>query len=127
MSTSLEASPRQAAPQHMIALVQANRVRLARAALKRAIADGSRSVPEVLRECPWEAESMTVADLLMAQHRWGRTRMRRFLAGVPLGEAKTVGSMTLRQRGTIAARLEGRVVSDPWAEHAEQAWLTIAS
>src|SRR3954447_19060500 len=71
-----------AAPQHMRALRQANRVRLARAELKRQIAIGDRSVSDVVVECPWEAESMAISDLLMSQHRWGRTRCRRFLASM---------------------------------------------
>src|SRR4051795_3569576 len=93
------------APQHMRALSQANRVRLARAELKRQIADGTRTVAGVVVECPWEAESMSIADLLMSQHRWGRTRCRRFLAALPMSETKTVGSMTDRQRHALAAML----------------------
>src|SRR4029079_11782288 len=85
-----------AAPQHMRALSQANRVRLARAELKRQIAEGSRTVADVVLDCPWEAASMSIADLLMSQHRWGRTRCRRFLAAVLMTETKTVGSMTDR-------------------------------
>ena len=105
-----------AAPQHMRALEQANRVRLARAELKRQIADGARTVADVVADCPWEAESMTIADLLMSQHRWGRTRCRRFLASVPMTETKTIGSMTDRQRSTLAARLNGEAVIDPFAD-----------
>jgi hypothetical protein len=100
----------------MRALEQANRVRLARAELKRQIADGARSVADVVADCPWEAESMTIADLLMSQHRWGRTRCRRFLASVPMTETKSVGSMTVRQRTTLAARLNGEAVADPFAD-----------
>jgi hypothetical protein len=107
-----------AAPQHMRALTQANRVRLARAELKRQVADGHRDVAKVVVDCPWEAESMTIADLLMSQHRWGRTRCRRFLAAVPMNETKTIGSMTERQRHTLAARLSGEPVSDPFADRA---------
>ena len=95
------------APQHLQALQQANRVRLARAELKRLVAEGERSVAEVVLECPWEAESMTIGDLLMSQHRWGRTRCRRFLAAIPMVETKTVGTMTERQRRELAARLGG--------------------
>ena len=105
-----------AAPQHMRALEQANRVRLARAELKRQIADGGTTVADVVADCPWEAESMTIADLLMSQHRWGRTRCRRFLASVPMTETKTIGSMTDRQRATLTARLNGEAVVDPFAE-----------
>jgi len=100
----------------MRALSQANRVRLARAELKRQIADGSRTVAEVVLECPWEAESMPIGDLLMSQHRWGRTRCRRFLAAIPMTEMKTVGSMTERQRFALAARLGGEAVADPFQE-----------
>ena len=45
---------------------------------------------------------MAIADLLMSQHRWGRTRCRRFLAAVPMSETKTIGSMTDRQRRALA-------------------------
>ena len=95
------------APQHLQALQQANRVRLARAELKRMVAEGERSAAEVVLECPWEAESMTIGDLLMSQHRWGRTRCRRFLAAISMVETKTIGSMTDRQRRALAARLVG--------------------
>lgn len=105
-----------AAPQHMRALEQANRVRLARAELKRQVAEGAKTVADVVSDCPWEAESMTIADLLMSQHRWGRTRCRRFLASVPMTETKTIGSMTERQRTTLTARLNGEAVSDPFAD-----------
>ena len=94
----------------MWALEHANKVRLARADLKRQIADGRRDVADVVLECPWEAESMSIADLLMSQHRWGRTRCRRFLASLPMSETKTVGTMTDRQRRALAAMLEGDAV-----------------
>ena len=89
------------APQHLRALQRANEVRLARAELKRRIASGELGVGEVVLDCPWEAASMTVADLLMSQPRWGHTRCRKFLAAVSLSETKTVGSMTERQRNAL--------------------------
>ena len=91
-------------------------MRLARAELKRQVADGERTVAEIVRDCPWEAESMTISDLLMSQHRWGRTRCRRFLASIPMSETKTIGSMTERQRTTLAARLRGESVADPFSD-----------
>ena len=51
-------------PQHMQALAHANRVRLARASLKRAVAAGEVEAAEIVRECPWEVRSMTVGELL---------------------------------------------------------------
>ena len=89
-------------PQHMRALQRANEVRLARADLKRRVADGEISAGEVITSCPWEAASMTIADLLMSQRRWGHTRCRKFLAGIPIPETKTVGSLTDRQRQVLA-------------------------
>jgi hypothetical protein len=101
----------------MQALAQANKVRLARAELKRQVADGELSVGDVVLACPWEAESMAIADLLMSQHRWGRTRCRRFLSAIPMNETKTIGSMTDRQRRALAARLGGESTAevDPFA------------
>jgi len=95
----------------MQALEQANRVRLARAELKRLVAEGEATVAEVVLECPWQAESMSIADLLMSQHRWGRSRCRRFLLSIPMTETKTIGSMTERQRKELAARLGGDVLA----------------
>ena len=103
----MEATATAPAPQHMRALAQANRVRLARAELKRQVSDGEATVADIVLARPWEAESMTIADLLMSQHRWGRTRCRRFLASIPMVETKTIGSMTERQRNELAGRLSG--------------------
>ena len=88
-----------------VAPAGANKVRLARAELKRQVSTGELSVADVILDCPWEAESMAVADLLMSQRRWGQTRCRKFLAQVPMSEKKTVGSMTERQRQTLADML----------------------
>jgi hypothetical protein len=94
-----------ARPQHMRALDRANEIRLARAELKRRVAFGKVDVAEVILYCPWEVQSMAVGDLLMSQRRWGHTRCRKFLSQIPMSEKKTVGSMTERQRRTLAAML----------------------
>ncbi|CAN5137261.1 hypothetical protein BH20ACT16_BH20ACT16_12070 [soil metagenome] len=92
-----------APPQHMQALQRANKVRLARADLKRRVGDGAVTVDEVILTCPWEAASMTIAELLTSQRRWGTTRCSKFLASIGMPETKTVGSMTERQRSVLAA------------------------
>jgi hypothetical protein len=94
-----------AAPQHMQALEHANRVRLARAELKRRVGRDQVSAAEVVVTCPWETESMAISDLLLSQRRWGRTRCRKFLASIQMSENKTIGSLTDRQRRTLAALL----------------------
>lgn len=96
------------APQHMRALERANSVRLARAELKRAIARGDREAAEVVRDCPWETESMTIAELLTSQRRWGRTRARKFLMPLSLNENKQLGTLTSRQRGLLSTELASR-------------------
>jgi hypothetical protein len=92
-------------PQHLRALEHANRVRLARAELKRRIASGNACVPDVVLEGPWEAQSMELSELLMSQKRWGRERCRRLLLALGIPENKQVGTLTERQRVALAAML----------------------
>jgi hypothetical protein len=94
------------APQHLQALARANRVRLARAALKRAVGAGDRDVAEIVLECPWEAESMTISELLSSQRRWGRTRSRKLLQHLAMSENKQVGALVQRQRIMLASALQ---------------------
>jgi hypothetical protein len=97
-----------APPQHLRALEHANRVRLARADLKRQIGRGEASAADIVAEPPWQAASMTISDLLMSQPRWGHTRCRRVLIGMGISETKPVGKLTERQRGAIAEVLRGQ-------------------
>ncbi|HEX7279180.1 MAG TPA: hypothetical protein VF255_06090 [Solirubrobacterales bacterium] len=92
----------------MRALQRANMVRLARAELKRSIAKGDVDAAEVVRDCPWETESMTIAELLTSQRRWGRTRARKFLMPLSLNENKQLGTLTQRQRRVLADELANR-------------------
>jgi hypothetical protein len=91
--------------QHLRALEYANRVRLARARMKRRVAAGELTAAEVVMNCPWQAQSMSISDLLMSQKRWGRTRCRRLLMSLGVPENKQVGTLTDRQRIALAAVL----------------------
>jgi hypothetical protein len=91
--------------QHLRALARANMVRLARAELKRQIAGEEISASQVILDCPWEAASMSISDLLMCQRRWGRARCRRLLVSLGVPENKQIGTLTQRQRGALAAVL----------------------
>jgi hypothetical protein len=117
MASATTDVPSNEAPQHMRALERANTVRLARAELKRAIARGDRDAAEVVRDCPWETESMTLAELLTSQRRWGRTRARKFLVPLSLNENKQLGTLTSRQRVLLSTELASRTrgTSDPVA------------
>ena len=92
--------------QQFQALRQANRVRLARAELKRRVAAGTVSAAAVVLGCPWEAASMEIGDLLRSQRRWGAARCRRLLLSVGLSENKQLETLTQRQREALAAVLE---------------------
>jgi hypothetical protein len=97
-----------AVPQHMRALEHANRVRLARASLKRAVAAEQVDAAAIIRDCPWEVESMTIGELLRSQRRWGRTRARKFLFPMALNENRELGRLTVRQRNLLAMELESK-------------------
>jgi hypothetical protein len=97
-----------AVPQHLRALEHANRVRLARAALKRSVQAGNMRAEQIVRTCPWEAETMSVSELLRSQSRWGRTRTRKFLMPLALNENRQLGRLTQRQREALASALEAK-------------------
>jgi hypothetical protein len=101
-----------AAPQHLMALRRANEVRLARAELKRRICSQELSAAQVVLECPWEADSMEISDILMSQRRWGRARCRRLLLSLGMPENKQLGTLTQRQRFELAAVLSRKVGDD---------------
>jgi hypothetical protein len=94
--------------QHLRALEYANRVRLARARMKRKVAAGELSAADVIMSCPWQAHSMSISDLLMSQKRWGRTRCRRLLVSLGVPENKQIGTLTERQRLALAAVLTAK-------------------
>jgi hypothetical protein len=102
-----ESSQTRTEPQRLRALEHANAVRLARAELKRRIADGEVSAAEVILECPDAVRRWTVSELLMSQRRWGSTRCRKFLERNGVSEIKAIGSLTDRQRHMLAEQLSG--------------------
>jgi hypothetical protein len=97
--------------QCMEALARANKVRLARAALKRDISAGRRSITRVIMDSPWEVDSMSLGELLCSQRRWGRARSRKLLSSTALSEGKQVGTLTERQRRILVAALEAKLAS----------------
>jgi hypothetical protein len=91
--------------QSMEALATANRVRLARADLKRDISQGKTTAASVITECPWMAETMRVSDVLRAQRLWGAHKTRGFLRELQISESRTVGELTDRQRREVTLYL----------------------
>jgi hypothetical protein len=88
-------------PQCMTALDRANEIRLARCDAKHRIFAGELSVADALSlGC---CQTMTVFELLCSQYRYGRLTTLRVLNRLRIGEARTVGGLTERQRRQIAA------------------------
>lgn len=92
-------------PQHMQALARANVKRLKRAAVRRELKAGSASATEVIKDPPPELDTMTIADLLRAQDRWGMVRVRKFLTYLTISEHRTLNQLTPRQRELLATEL----------------------
>jgi len=106
---TLDAGTLDAGQQHLRALEHANRVRLARARLKRRIGAAELAAAEVILSCPWEAHSMSISDVVMSQKSWGRARCRRLLLSIGVPENKQVGTLTDRQREALARVLREMV------------------
>ena len=92
-------------PQRMRALERANEVRLARARLKREIANGDMSAARVILDLPPEARNWSVRELLMSQPRWGSIRSRKLLSELQISELRPIGALTERQRRLLAVQL----------------------
>ena len=103
MTETTEMTP---GPQRLQALARANEVRLARAGLKRRIAQGQISAADVIIACPEAASSWSIGELLISQRRWGITKCRKFLARNQISEIKTIGKLTDRQRRLLADQLK---------------------
>jgi hypothetical protein len=87
------------------ALQRANRVRAARAEVKRRIAAGELTAAETILTHRWEIERMGIGELLVSQRGWGERRCQKFLSAIAIAEWKTIGSMTERQRIAAVAQL----------------------
>lgn len=72
-------------------------------------------------QCPPEAHSMPLFELLGAQHRWGEARSLRVLRRVELSETKALGLLTPRQRRLLIEGLQssndGAAASRPVVRH----------
>ena len=92
--------------QRLLALERATRVRVARAEVKRRLRSGEMVAAEVVLCCSRDTDTMTVGELLFSQPGWGPRRSSALLRSVSLSEAKTLGSLTERQRVMLAAVLD---------------------
>ena len=109
MNTSLvETSAQQ---QRSLALARANHIRIARSVLKQRLRAGEIAPAEAILRSSSVTYTMKVAELLESQRGWGPKRASKVLRSVSLQSSKTLGSLTERQRVTLAgilSRIEGK-------------------
>lgn len=109
----------QTAPQNMIALDQANTVRLARAATKRDIASGKSHITDVLLECQ---NGMLAIDAVLCVKQVGPRASLAIFAELGLSPAITLGQTSYKQNGDRrpATDRERRVLAAYMGEREER-------
>lgn len=88
-------------------MLEANRVRTSRAALKKQLK--AREVPalDLILEPPDYIETMKVQDLLLAIPKYGKVKTGKTLQQSRISPSKTVGGMSPRQRVELVWRMNG--------------------
>lgn len=104
--TPLPVIPERTIEQRTTALQHANRVRLQRASLKRALKMRTVDVIDLFTNPPEYIHSMKVIDLLESLHKWGPAKARPILRTAEISESKTMLGMTDRQRNTLVELLK---------------------
>ncbi len=94
--------------QKMESLAYANRVRTARAAVKRRIREGEFSPLDVLQEPTDLIAGMSVRDLLMSVRKLGPVKIDRALALCRISPNKPIGNLTERQVWDIDEHLSSQ-------------------
>lgn len=107
--------------QHMEALAAANKVRFARAELRRQLAAREVTAQQILKDMPFGSGSMTLGVLLGFQYRWGQTRVTSFLRPLAISESRQLMGLTAREVTKIVEALDDRV-SGVGEEYGER-WL----
>lgn len=97
--------PERSLIQRLDALERANDVRMKRAALKRDLKGGRKSIYFLIMNPPDYIETMRLFDLMMAIPKYGRVKVDKVLNQVCISPSKTVGGLSDRQRSEIISRL----------------------
>ena len=93
--------------QRDIARAKANRVRFARADLKRRIKAGTVDPRPLILDPPDDLRMMPVSQLVKAQHRYGPERTRKPLTRAVVDENKPLGMLTVTQRRRLVYFMGG--------------------
>ena len=89
----------------MDALERANRIRTARAQLKRDLKAGKVSIHKLLLEPPEYLETAKVFDMLLAVPKYGRVKANKVLVQCRISPSKTIGGLSERQRAELVGML----------------------
>jgi len=89
----------------MDALARANEIRVKRAALKRDLKAGRRSIHTLLLDPPEYVETAKVFDMLLAVPKYGRVKVNKILAHCRIAPSKTIGGLSERQRSELVSLL----------------------
>jgi hypothetical protein len=86
-------------------LVKANRIRIARAAIKRQVNAGELTVVDVLLDHMDTCGNMTLLELLSSQRQWAKRRSIALLRPLDLSPGKQLHTLTERQLGVLIGAL----------------------
>jgi hypothetical protein len=89
----------------MDALERANKIRTARAQLKRDLKAGKVSIHKLLMEPPAYLETAKVFDMLLAVPKYGRVKANKVLVQCRISPSKTIGGLSERQRTELVSML----------------------
>jgi hypothetical protein len=89
----------------MDALERANKIRTARAQLKRDLKAGKVSIQKLLLEPPAYLETAKVFDMLLAVPKYGRVKANKVLVQCRISPSKTIGGLSERQRTELVSML----------------------
>lgn len=100
-------APTRTHDQRLEALVEANRIRCARAMLKRHLAAGTADLAAVISDPAPEFANMKVIEALLATPKIGNVKAGRILNQLRVSRQKTIGGLSDRQRAEFVSRLRG--------------------
>ena len=107
-STTSTSVPARSHDQRMRALEAANEIRTRRAQLKRDLKAGKVNIEGLLLDPPDYLETAKVFDMMLAVPKYGRVKVNRILNQCRISPSKTIGGLSVRQRGELVAQLRRR-------------------
>ncbi len=108
MTAAHATAPQRSLTQRLDALERANEVRTKRAALKRDLKGGRKSINALLLDPPDYVETAKVFDMLLAVPKYGRVKVNKLLTQCRISPSKTIGGLSQRQRDELVTLMRTR-------------------